>query len=155
MSYRDCNQSKTLFNEIGKVVVRMKKKHNFSLVIAIILLIIVAVAGKIYMDKKSFNDEMVKVVNDNKSIIEKELKAKGTSKRIHKINIDYTTIKRNPMGGIMFGGFVNGEKKLAFSTGLTKYIMSENGEYSDVQSTGVDITEELDDYLSEGVASDK
>ncbi|EOI02977.1 hypothetical protein UAY_00893, partial [Enterococcus moraviensis ATCC BAA-383] len=40
----------------------MKKKHKALLVITIILLIIVAIGGKIYMDKKSFNDEMVKVV---------------------------------------------------------------------------------------------
>jgi len=33
--------------------------------------------------------------------------------------------------------------------------MSENGEYSDVQSTGVDITADLADYLSGGSIGDK
>lgn len=133
----------------------MKKKHKISLIIGITLLIILAIGGKIYMDKKSFNDEMVDIVHTHKSIVEKELRGEDPLDRIKKIDIDDSTIKHNPMGGIMFEGFVNGQRELSFSTGFRKYNMSENGEYSDVQSTGVDITADLADYLSGGSIGDK
>jgi len=51
----------------------MKKKHKISLIIGITLLIILAIGGKIYMDKKSFNDEMVDIVHTHKSIVEKHV----------------------------------------------------------------------------------
>lgn len=133
----------------------MKKKHKISLIVGIILLIILAVGGKIYMDKKSFNDEMVDIVHTHKSIVEKELRDEDPLDRIKKIDIDDSTIKHNPMGGIMFEGFVNGQRELSFSTGFRKYNSSENGEYSDIQSTGVDITADLADYLSGGSTGDK
>ncbi|WP_086313784.1 hypothetical protein A5821_001321 [Enterococcus sp. 7F3_DIV0205] len=135
----------------------MKSKQLKYLVVVIVTIMVIGIGigGKIYMDRKTLKDEMLKIVTDNKDIVEKELKAQDTSNRIHKIDIDYSTIKHNPMGGIMFEGYINGEKKLAFSTGLNKYVMSETGEYSDVQSTGVDITKELDHYLSGGRLNDR
>lgn len=133
----------------------MKKKHITSLIIGITLLIILAIGGKIYMDKKSFNDEMLDIVHIHKSIVEKELRDEDPLNRIKKIDIDDSTIKHNPMGGIMFEGFVNGQRELLFTTGFRKYNMSENGEYSDVQSTGVDITADLADYLSGWSTGDK
>lgn len=45
----------------------MKKKHRVLLVITIIVLIIFAISGKIYLDEKSFNDEMVKVVKSEEA----------------------------------------------------------------------------------------
>ncbi|GGD02105.1 DUF1310 family protein [Enterococcus wangshanyuanii] len=133
----------------------MKKKHKISLVVGIAVLAILAVGGKIYMDNKSFNDEMVDIVHTHKSIVEKELRSEDPSNRIKKIEIDDSTIKHNPMGGIMFEGFVNGQRELSFSTGFRKYNMSDNGEYSDIESTGIDITAELSDYLSGGSSGDK
>ncbi|WP_088271804.1 DUF1310 family protein, partial [Enterococcus wangshanyuanii] len=130
-------------------------KHKISLVVGIAVLAILAVGGKIYMDNKSFNDEMVDIVHTHKSIVEKELRSEDPSNRIKKIEIDDSTIKHNPMGGIMFEGFVNGQRELSFSTGFRKYNMSDNGEYSDIESTGIDITAELSDYLSGGSSGDK
>ncbi|EOI02974.1 hypothetical protein UAY_00899, partial [Enterococcus moraviensis ATCC BAA-383] len=47
----------------------MKNKRLTYLIAIImtILLIAIGIGGKIYMDKKSFNDEMVKVVKSNEA----------------------------------------------------------------------------------------
>ncbi|EOT73976.1 hypothetical protein I586_00972 [Enterococcus moraviensis ATCC BAA-383] len=105
----------------------MEKKHKVFLVITIILLIIVAIGGKIYMDKKSFNDEMVKVVKSNeaKKVYEETIKnndpkAFTVGGIIQSYEIDYDTIKHNPMGGIMLNLIINDNKNLYIHVILEK-----------------------------------
>ncbi|WP_034703207.1 DUF1310 family protein, partial [Enterococcus moraviensis] len=76
-----------------------------------------AIGGKIYMDKKSFNDEMVKVVKSNeaKKVYERTIKnndpkAFTTDGVIQSYEVDYDTVKHNPMGGIMFNLIINDNK---------------------------------------------
>ncbi|EOI02969.1 hypothetical protein UAY_00894 [Enterococcus moraviensis ATCC BAA-383] len=79
------------------------------------------------MDKKSFNDEMVKVVKSNeaKKVYEETIKnndpkAFTVGGIIQSYEIDYDTIKHNPMGGIMLNLIINDNKNLYIHVILEK-----------------------------------
>ena len=55
----------------------MKKKHKISLVVGIALLAILAVRGKLFMDKKSFGDEMFDTVKSSEAKIVYEITIKN------------------------------------------------------------------------------
>ncbi|MGC6770040.1 DUF1310 family protein [Enterococcus sp. LJL51] len=144
------NHNKTEKNNTVSSEIKRIRKSVFYKIVGLILVIIVGIGVKVYMDEKKFNDEMMKVVRENKSLVEEEIKKDDSFRKIETIDIDYSTVKHNPMGGIMFEGFVNGNEKLSFSAGFRKYIRAEDEEYSDLESTGVDFSKELDDYLTSG-----
>ncbi|EOI02971.1 hypothetical protein UAY_00896 [Enterococcus moraviensis ATCC BAA-383] len=105
----------------------MKKKHKVSLFVTIILLIIVAVTGKIYMDKQSFNDEMLNIVKSKKAkeVYEKTLKNRDPKVFtdegiIHSYKVDYESVEHNPMGGIMLDLIINNKKSLTIAVILEK-----------------------------------
>jgi hypothetical protein len=105
----------------------MKKKHKISLIIGIILLIILAVGGKIYMDKKTFNDEMLEIVNSKEAskvyeetIKNNDPKAFTENGVIQSYKIDYNSIEHNPMGGIMLDLIVNDSPNLLIDVILDK-----------------------------------
>jgi hypothetical protein len=105
----------------------MKKKRKISLIIGIILLIILTVGGKIYMDKKSFNDEMLEIVNSKEAskvyeetIKNNDPKAFTENGVIQSYKVDYDTIKHNPMGGIMLNLIINNDQDLYIHVTLEK-----------------------------------
>lgn len=105
----------------------MKKKHKISLIVGIILLVILAVGGKIYMDKKSFNDEMLDIVNSKEAsrvyeetIKNNDSKAFTENGVIQSYKIDYSSVEHNPMGGIMLDLIVNDSPNLVIDVILDK-----------------------------------
>jgi hypothetical protein len=85
----------------------------------IIILIILFIGGKKYMDSKKLNEEMTSVVysDEAKKIFEdglKNLDSKALTNDgiIKTYEIDKESVKHNPMGGINVTLFINGNSKL-------------------------------------------
>lgn len=96
----------------------MKNKKLLGIFVIIILLII-GVGGKLYMDRQAFNDEMVSVVKSDeaKKVLEQGLKnldpkALTSDGIIKSYEIDYDSIEHNPMGGINGKIYINNDKLL-------------------------------------------
>lgn len=94
-------------------------KKRWRWVISIVVVIAVIVGGKLYMDHKAEQDYMVKVVKSDeaKKIFEDGLKnldsqAFTNKGKIKSYQIDYSSVKHNPMGGINLTLFVNNKKDL-------------------------------------------
>lgn len=90
----------------------MKKK--IVIAIGIMAIIILGLGGKMYMDEKKFNEDMVKVVysTEAKKVFEdglKNLDPKALTDEgvIQSYEIDKESIKHNPMGGVNITLFVN------------------------------------------------
>lgn len=87
--------------------------------IGIVLLIILGIGGKVYMDHKKMNEDMLKVVKSDeakevfedglRNIDSKSLTSEGV---IKSYKIDYSSIDHNPMGGIMVTLIINNDKNL-------------------------------------------
>ncbi|MBL3717207.1 DUF1310 family protein [Lactococcus muris] len=99
----------------------MKKNALMSMgiLLAAILLIILGIGGKLYMDKKQFHNEMIRVVKSNqaKNVLDKGLKnldSKALTPEgvIKSYEIDYKSIEHNPMGGINGKLYINNNKNL-------------------------------------------
>ncbi|WP_287710337.1 DUF1310 family protein [Barnesiella sp.] len=101
-----------------------KRKLFFYLFIALIIIL----GGKLYMDEKQLQKEMVTVVKSDeaKKVFEEGLRnldpnaltPKGV---IQSYEIDYDSIRHNPMGGIMFTAYFNGDAQLYINDSLNKY----------------------------------
>ena len=85
-------------------------------------------------------------------LIEKQLKREDpkafqTGGKIQSYTINYDSKKINPMGGIMFELYVNGDKELSISEILTKNTAT--NEYSLISSVSKKIQELVEDYKIE------
>ncbi|MBC1404967.1 DUF1310 family protein [Listeria welshimeri] len=83
----------------------MKKK--WLIILGIVIIVILGIGVKFYMDEKKLNEEMMNVVysDEAKRIFEKGLKnldAKALSGKgvINTYEVDKKSTKQNPMGGI-------------------------------------------------------
>ncbi|MBC1466614.1 DUF1310 domain-containing protein [Listeria welshimeri] len=83
----------------------MKKK--WVIILGIVIIVILGIGVKFYMDEKKINEEMMNVVysDEAKEVFEKRLtnldaKAFTEEGIIQSYEIDKESIKRNPMGGI-------------------------------------------------------
>ncbi|MBC1432526.1 DUF1310 domain-containing protein [Listeria welshimeri] len=83
----------------------MKKK--WIIILGIVIIVILGIGVKSYMDEKKLNEEMMNVVysDEAKEVFEKRLtnldaKAFTEEGIIQSYEIDKESIKRNPMGGI-------------------------------------------------------
>ncbi|MBC1446530.1 DUF1310 domain-containing protein [Listeria welshimeri] len=109
----------------------MKKK--WIIILGIVIIVILGIGVKFYMDEKKLNEEMMNVVysDEAKEVFEKRLtnldaKAFTEEGIIQSYEIDKESIKRNPMGGINVTLIINGNSKL-----YIKYTMNNfNGELS-------------------------
>lgn len=95
--------------------------------IGIVLLLILVIGGKIYMDHKKMNEDMLKVVKSDeaKEVFEESIKnldSKAFTDEgvIKSYKIDERSIEHNPMGGIMVTLFANNDKNLDISFTLGK-----------------------------------
>ena len=106
----------------------MKQKHKIILSVVSLFLALCLVGG-IYLTHKNqeFHNEMTRIVHSEevKKLIVEELKAidpnalteKG---KIHSYKIDDSSIKHNPMGGIMFDVVINDSISMAGKMGIQK-----------------------------------
>ena len=130
----------------------MKQKHKIILSV-VSLFLVLCLGGGIYLTYKNqeFQNEMIRIVHSEevKKLIVEELKAidpnalteKG---KIRSYKIDDSSIKHNPMGGIMFDIVINDDPDIVGSTGLRKY-----GENEDIRTVGMDRSKGLQKLLEE------
>lgn len=109
----------------------MKKK--WIIILGIVIIIILGLGVKFYMDEKKLNEEMMNVVysDEAKEVFEKRLtnldpKAFTEKGLIHSYKIEEGSIEHNPMGGIEVGLIINNDSELYVSYTLSK----NNGELS-------------------------
>ena len=104
----------------------MKKKHKIILII-VSLFVAVCLGGGMYMAHKNqeFHNEMTRIVHSEevRKLLEEDLKRKDpnalTDKgKIRSYKIDDSSIKHNPMGGIMFHIIINDSISMVGKTGL-------------------------------------
>ncbi|MHC5216617.1 DUF1310 family protein [Enterococcus sp. LJL128] len=126
---------------------RKIRKSVFFKLIGLVSLIIIGLGVKWYMDEKQFQDEMIKVVKENKSLVEASLDRRDKLSKINTVEFDYSTVKHNPMGGIMVKGYINNDEDLSFSAGFRKYVQAETEEYGDVELVSMGISKPLRDYI--------
>ncbi|EOL46440.1 DUF1310 family protein [Enterococcus caccae] len=120
--------------------------------VGIVLVIILGIGGKVYMDNKRFNDEMVNVVKSGQAKREIEIGLKNLDSKaltpegiIKSYEIDYESIEHNPMGGIMFDVIINDDEKLRVYNLLNK-----NTEDGTLENSGGGNTAELEELLKKG-----
>ena len=102
-------------------------KKIISIIIAVMVVFLIGGCSK--MIGTPSKEEMIKVVKseEGKKIIEEGLKniekdaltEKGV---IKSYEVDYDSVKRNPMGGIMFDIYINNDKELYIRKTLVKGI---------------------------------
>ena len=130
----------------------MSKRRN--IILSVISLFVAACIGVgLYLAHKNqeFQNEMFRIVHSEevRELIEEDLKRKDpnalTDKgKIHSYKIDDSSIKHNPMGGIMFDIIINDDPNIVGSTGLRKY-----GENEDIRTVGMDRSKGLQKLLEE------
>ncbi|KRL61406.1 DUF1310 family protein [Latilactobacillus fuchuensis] len=80
---------------------------------SVVIIAILLGGGLVYAHEKqaAFHQEMVKTVKENKSVIfnyiKRDYKKNGNNRKISVIEIDYSKIDHNPMGGINVVAYVN------------------------------------------------
>ena len=132
----------------------MKQKHKIILSV-VSLFLVLCLGGGIYLTYKNqeFHNEMTRIVHSEevKKLIVEELKAidpnalteKG---KIRSYKIDDSSIKHNPMGGIMFHIIINDSISMVGKTGLQ--MDGENGKIRTdgmTESAGLQALLESDD----------
>ncbi|HEM4665673.1 DUF1310 family protein [Streptococcus suis] len=117
-------------------------KKGLKVIIGILLVIVIGIGG-IKLMQKIEHDQMVEIVKSEevRGIIEKTLvnedpQALTQNGLIKSYKIDYSTIRKNPMGGIMFNVIINDDAKLYGRFGLQK-------EFEEFRGTGMDLSSEL------------
>ena len=130
----------------------MKQKHK--IILSVISLFVAACIGVgLYLAHKNqeFQNEMFRIVHSEevRELIEEDLKRKDpnalTDKgKIRSYKIEDSTIRHNPMGGIMFHVIINDDSDAVFKFGIRKY--SQDGRMSLVGGT---LTEKLQQLLEE------
>ncbi len=120
---------------------------SMGILLAAILLIILGIGGKLYMDQKQFHNEMVNVVKSEEAKKEIELGLKNLDPKaltpegiIKSYEIDYESVEHNPMGGIMYEVIVNQDKELTLDFDIDK-------QSDGLKNGGVVISEKLSELL--------
>ena len=121
-------------------------KKIISIIIA--LMVVFLIGGCSKMTGTPSKQEMIKVVKSEeaKRVIEETLKKLDkdalTEKGVIKnYEVDYDSVKHNPMGGMMFDVYINGNKKLNVNYGIKKELDGE------LVGTGGGYSKELEDIL--------
>lgn len=130
----------------------MKKKHK--IILSVISLFVAACIGVgLYLAHKNqeFQNEMFRIVHSEevRKLLEEDLKRKDpnalTDKgKIRSYKIDDSSIKHNPMGGIMFNIIINDSISMVGKTGLQM-----DGENGKIRTDGMTESAGLQALLSE------
>ncbi|MGM0219395.1 DUF1310 family protein [Enterococcus sp. AZ126] len=138
----DKKENERALSEVKKI-----KTRTFYSILGIFLLIVIGIGGKVYMDNKRFNDEMVNVVKSGQTKREIEIGLKNLDSKaltpegiIKSYEIDYESIEHNPMGGIMYEVVVNQDKDLTIEFDISK-------DSDGLKNGGAVISEKLSDLL--------
>ena len=125
----------------------MKKKHKIIL-ITVSLFVAICLGGGMYMAHKN---QMTRIVHSEevRKLLEEDLKRKDpnalTDKgKIRSYKIDDSSIKHNPMGGIMFNIIINDSISMVGKTGLQM-----DGENGKIRTDGMTESAGLQALLSE------
>ena len=132
----------------------MKKKHKIILsVVSLFMAVCIGVGLYLTHKNQEFQNEMFRIVHSEevRKLIEEDLKRKDpnalTDKgKIRSYKIDDSSIKHNPMGGIMFHIIINDSISMVGKTGLR--MDGENGKiHTDgmTESAGLQALLESDD----------
>ena len=130
----------------------MKQKHKIILSV-VSLFLALCLGGGIYLTHKNqeFHNEMTRIVHSEEvrkmileALKEEDPNALTDKGKIRSYKIDDSSIKHNPMGGIMFNVIINDDSDAAFKFGIRKY--GEDGRMSLVGGT---LTEKLQQLLEE------
>ena len=130
----------------------MKKKHKIILS-TVSLFVAICLGGGMYMAHKNqeFQNEMTRIVHSEevRKLLEEDLKRKDpnalTDKgKIRSYKIDDSSIKHNPMGGIMFNIIINDSISMVGKTGLQM-----DGENGKIRTDGMTESAGLQALLSE------
>ncbi|CAH1857142.1 DUF1310 family protein [Convivina intestini] len=102
-----------------------KKRWLLALsVIFVVFLISVGIGVKIVSDKQQAerveHTKMVKIVEEHKGEIEDWVCEDDKHNFVKKITIDQSRTEHNPMGGVNFYGYVNGDESLGFNGTIGK-----------------------------------
>ncbi|MBC1860905.1 DUF1310 domain-containing protein [Listeria welshimeri] len=124
----------------------MKKK--WLIILGIVIIVILGIGVKFYMDEKKLNEEMMNVVysDEAKEVFEKRLtnldaKAFTEEGIIQSYEIDKESIERSPMGGINVTLLINKDLEWYITYTLGKY----NGK---LDGGGASISKELTKKLN-------
>ncbi|MBC1619900.1 DUF1310 family protein [Listeria welshimeri] len=124
----------------------MKKK--WIIILGIVIIVILGIGVKFYMDEKKLNEEMMNVVysDEAKEVFEKRLtnldaKAFTEEGIIQSYEIDKESIERSPMGGINVTLIINKDLEWYITYTLGKY----NGK---LDGGGASISKELTKKLN-------
>ena len=130
----------------------MKQKHK--IILSVVSLFVAACIGVgLYLAHKNqeFQNEMTRIVHSEevRKLIEEDLKRKDpnalTEKgKIRSYKIDDSSIKHNPMGGIMFNIIINDSISMVGKTGLQM-----DGENGKIRTDGMTESAGLQALLSE------
>ncbi|MDT2012601.1 DUF1310 family protein [Carnobacterium divergens] len=127
----------------------MNKK--MLLMIGMLIIVCLGIGGKMYMDKKRLQEDMIKIVKSNeaKEVFEQGLtnldpKALTSEGMIQSYEIDLKSIKHNPMGGIIVDLIINDKPNLKVYESLNK-----NNSSGKLESSGGGNTFELEELLQE------
>ena len=128
-----------------------KRRNRIMGLIGLSVLILLGVGLCLAHKNQEFQKQMFRIVHSEevRELIEEDLKRKDpkalTDKgKIRSYKIDDSSIKHNPMGGIMFHVIINDDSDAVFKFGIRKY--SQDGRMSLVGGT---LTEKLQQLLEE------
>ena len=128
-----------------------KRRNRIMGLISLNVLILLGVGLYLAHKNQEFQNEMSRIVHSEEvgKLIEEDLKRKDPhalteNGKIRPYKIDDSSIKHNPMGGIMFHVIINKDSDAVFKFGIRKY--SEDGRMSLVGGT---LTEKLQQLLEE------
>ena len=128
-----------------------KRRKMFMGFIGLSVLILLGVGIYLAHKNQEFQNEMFRIVHSEevRELIEEDLKRKDPNAltengKIRSYKIDDSSIKHNPMGGIMFHIIINDDPDIVGSTGLRKY-----GENEEIRTVGMDRSKGLQKLLEE------
>ena len=128
-----------------------KRRNRIMGLIGLSVLILLGVGLCLAHKNQEFQKQMFRIVHSEevRELIEEDLKRKDSKAltdkgKIRSYKIDDSSIKHNPMGGIMFHVIINDDSDAVFKFGIRKY--SQDGRMSLVGGT---LTEKLQQLLEE------
>lgn len=132
---------------------RIKGGHDMNkkmlLIVGILLIVCLGIGGKMYMDKKRLQEEMLQVVtsDDADTVYKRTIKnidpdAFTDQGIIQSYKVDYDSIQANPMGGIMVNLIINGNPDL-----LINNILEKNYDTNELRNGWGDESKELTKLL--------
>lgn len=128
-----------------------KRRNRIMGLIGLTVLILLGVGLYLAHKNQEFQNEMFRIVHSEevRELIEEDLKRKDpnalTDKgKIHSYKIDDSSIKHNPMGGIMFHIVINENRDIIGKFGIQKY-----GEDEPISTVGMSKSKKFQDLLKE------